>query len=232
MRAIGALALAAVAALAAAPAASAEESGSVAVADACGDNNAYLARNDVRVDLPPTDRTPRFDLKRIEVSSVPGGVSVRFETCSPIGAPDGFKGFRAAYFWLSDDCQLAVGVEEPALPIQPRQPVLAKTCWVEEDRNPLPNVSDHSDPRFRIDLPADAATVEEGALVVTVARAGLTGEAAATLAPGVRWDSPFALSQENATLMGFGGDSEGNSHSFVAPTGLDWAAGDQPFVVG
>ena len=69
------------------------------------------------------------------------------------------------------------------------------------------------------------------ALVVAVARAALSGEAAAALAPGARWDSPFALSQENATLMGFGGDSEGNTDSFIAPTGLDWAAGDQPFVV-
>src|SRR3954452_10277724 len=83
-----------------APAAWADE-GDVAFSDACGDNHAFVRYNDVKQEIPPTPRTPRFDLKGVRVANVAGGVAVSLTTCEAPGSSDGLKGWRGAYPMLS-----------------------------------------------------------------------------------------------------------------------------------
>src|SRR5689334_504253 len=103
--------------------------GDVAFSDPCGDNHAFVQYNGLRQEIPPTPRTPRFDLKGVKIASVAGGVAVSFTTCEAPGAPDGFQGWRAVYPSLADDCTLAIIAYEPTVPGQPRTPRLIKTCW-------------------------------------------------------------------------------------------------------
>jgi hypothetical protein len=203
----------------------------VDVSDPCGDNRAYVYYNDFRQDIPPTNRTPRFDLKGVVVAPVTGGVAVRITTCEAPGAPDGLKGWRSLYVTTPDGCQLAIGAEEPALPLQERRPYINKTCWDGPDKMPTPFAEDTSYEVFDIDLGADALTVAGDTLTVTVKRAGLTGDAAATFAAGTVWQHLRVLSTENTNLWGGGGDSEGNSWGEVVPTGHDWASTASPFTV-
>lgn len=196
----------------------------VSFADACGDNHPYVSRNGETVELPSTDRTPRFDLRQVTVGATGAGAEVRIETCSPIGAADGLRGWRSAYVTLPDDCQLAIGAIEGPLPVPGREAHVSKTCF-SYDPDALV-LGSKADERFDITLPQSALTVVDGAIVIAVDRAGLTGEAAAAFAPGTVWTQPRAIGTEyGATIFGGSFDTEGNSDSFMAPSGYDYAGG-------
>lgn len=209
--------------VAAAPAAA--QDGGLAADDPCGDNRPYAFVNGTYQELPSTERTPRYDLKRLVVTPGASAVTVRIETCAPIGAPDGLKGFRGAYATLADGCQLAIVADEAAQPGAARQARIVKTCFAQPDSDPesvpVP-VGEEPDTRFDIPLPADALALDAGTLVITVAREGLTGEAAAALAAGATWSDVRAAAQESPTTMGGGFDTEGNSWSHLGPTGFDF----------
>ena len=220
-------------ACAGAPAAWATD-GDVAFSDPCGDNHAYVEHNDTHQDVPGTSRTPQFDLKGVKVAPTANGVSISLTMCQAPSAPDGFGGWRALYPWISGNCQLAIVAQEPLAPAGAREGHFAKTCWGGPDHSPLPPfTSDTSDQRFDITLPADAISVSGDTLTITLQRAGLTGEAAAALAPGAVWSGVAGYAAENYWVGGGGGDTEGNHDSFLAPTGFDWASapGNTPFVV-
>ena len=204
-------------ACAGAPAAMANE-GDVTFSDACGDNHAFVRVNDIRQEIPATPRTPRFDLKAVTIGGVDGGVAVSWSTCEAPGEPDPGQGGRGTTAWLSDDCWLSVYVQEPAAPTQPREGHVSKHCSGDALVGP-------SDSRFDVTLPADAITVAGDTLTLTINRAGLTGEAAAALAPGTSWQRPGAFAQEGPWVGG-GGGGDGFQDSEVLPTGVDFAAGD------
>jgi hypothetical protein len=224
--------LMALAVAAGAPAAWATD-GEVAFSDSCGDNHAHVQYNDTYQEVPATPGSPRFDIKGVRVSSVAGGVAVSITTCEAPGASDGLNGWRGLYPMISDACQLAIVVAEPAAPAQPREARFIETCWDGPEKSPIaPFGSDTSYELFDVTLPADAIKVSGDTMTITVLRAGLTGAAAAALAPGAVWRSPLGYAAETYWAGGAGGDSNGNTESFVSP-GLDWAfaSDNTPFVV-
>ena len=222
MRKWGCAIFMAMVACAGAPAAWASDDGSVAFSDPCGDNHAFVKENDIKQEIPATPRTARYDIKGVRIAPTASGVAVSVTVCDAIGDPDGFLGWRGAYPWVSDDCQLAIVAQESAVPTQPRTPHFMKTCWGGADHGVPPVVSDTSDNRFDIVLPANAVTVSGDTLTITVNRAGMTGEAAAALAPGTVWKNLLGYAAENTWVAGGGGDPAGNG-SFLAPTGMDFA---------
>jgi hypothetical protein len=211
------------------PAVAAASSPAVAWQDACGDNRGYLFYDARRVDVPSTDRTDRFDLRAGSLRATGEGVAARFEMCSPIGEPDGVKGFRSAYASIDERCTVGLAAEEHPAPRLPRRALFFKSCYREPRPGPF---ADTVDERFTIELPASAVRVDGATMTIRVGRAGLTGEAAAALAPGTAWRNPGSITVEGPTLWGFGGDSEGHTWGESAPSAYDFAGTGGLLVIG
>lgn len=211
----------------------------VSFADPCGDDNPYVDANGTRQALPPTDRTPRYDIKSVTVDQVAGGVSVRMESCAPIGAPDGLKGERLFSASLPDGCRVGIAVKEDVAPGQARSAHAMKDCYSVDPPTDVPVVGPYplptdskDDSRFDITLPASSLAVVDGALLVTVHRADVASnpEAAAAFAPGTRWQQIYmAAAEDPETTIGFGGSADTPNFSWVGPTGLDFAGTSDPF---
>jgi len=216
----------------------ADSTTAVSFPDPCGDNNAFVEFNGTRQDLPPTDSTPRFDLKQVTVDRTADGVSVLIQSCAPIGSPDGLKGERVFTAQLPDGCDIAIAAVDDAAPGESRSAEVRKDCYGTDPGVSVPvagtvpgTATSTDDTRFDIALPATAITVAGDSLRIDVDRADLSGnEAVAALAPGTVWLHPQAASAEDTeTTLGVGGSGDQNNFRWTAPTGLDFAGPGDPF---
>jgi hypothetical protein len=211
----------------------------VSFADACGDNHPFVEINGTRQELPSSDSSARFDIKRVTVDHVADGVSVLTESCAPVGSPDGLKGERLFSARLPDGCYLGIAAIDDLAPGQSRSAHVEKDCYGQSAGVAVPGVGPvpdtqqgTDDKRFDITLPAGDLTVVDGALLVTVHRSDVasTPEAAAALAPGTAWQQlQMASAEDLETTIGFGGSSDQNNFRWSAPTGIDFAGTTQPF---
>lgn len=214
------------------PAAVADD-GTVAISDPCGDMHGGVRYNDQRVDLPPTPRTARFDLQNVALSSTATGVRATFTSCAAIGENDGLAGLRTVSAYLGGHCYVGFTVLDGVDATKPRQATFEKHCYG-DDPGPLNNgmLVDNDDERFSIAVPL---TVNGATMSLEISRAGLTGEAAALLAPGATWTYPSAGAIETATLWGggFGTDDQGHTdyYNYQGPSGVDWTNVGPAFVV-
>jgi hypothetical protein len=210
--------------------------GAVAFDDSCGDSHGYAFADGQRYDLPPTDRTPRYDLRHVSIESTAHGVRAQLQMCGAIGDPDGLRGYRAVYAQLPGECVVGFGTQESVVPTQPRTATFFESCY-KQDTSPLAGtpLGDNVDERFNITLPAGAVTVDAATMTIDLDRTGLTGAAAQVLAPNTVWTDPGAVTVEGQTLWGFGfstgGEGDDHTWGYSAPTAFDGAFTHTTFTV-